>query len=89
MKRYPFRCLQDHYSCHRRPGSSQCNLYKVEPDSDKGGIKVVALRDIKALEIILDEYPVAIGPYTKTQPQCLECFKPCSDMKGLFVCLLV
>lgn len=69
--------FQDHYSCHRPPESSRCFLYKLEQDPAKG-VKMVALRDIKPLEVILEEYPVAVGPYPKTVPQCLECFKPCS-----------
>ncbi len=36
---------------------------------------MVATRDIKPMELILEEYPAVQGPYLKTRPQCLECYK--------------
>ena len=34
---------------------------------------VVAARDIKALEVILRDYPAMVGPYFDENPLCLEC----------------
>ena len=40
------------------------------------GTYLVATRDIKPLEVIVDQYPAIHGPYAKPpQPQCLECYK--------------
>ena len=37
---------------------------------------MVATRDIKPLEVLVDQYPVIHGPYAKPpRPQCLECYK--------------
>ncbi len=37
---------------------------------------LVATRDIKATEIILEEYPAASGHHAKTKPCCMECQGP-------------
>ena len=40
------------------------------------GTYLVATRNIKPLEVIVDQYPVIHGPYAKPpRPQCLECYK--------------
>ena len=31
---------------------------------------------MQALEVILEEYPAFVGPYSRTAAQCLECFRP-------------
>ena len=37
---------------------------------------MVAVRDIKQMEVILTENPVVMGPYTKIDSlHCVECFK--------------
>ena len=46
------------------------------------GTYLVATRDIKPLEVIVDQYPVIHGPYAKPpQPQCLECYKILEEEK--------
>ena len=41
---------------------------------------MVAVRDIKQMEVILSESPVTVGPYTKsTQLHCVACF---TNIKG-------
>ena len=40
------------------------------------GTYLVATRDIKPLEVLVDQYPVIHGPYAKPpRPQCLQCYK--------------
>lgn len=37
---------------------------------------MVAVRDIKQMEVILSESPTIVGPYTKSeQLHCVACFK--------------
>ncbi len=36
---------------------------------------MVASRDIGPCELILSEEPAVVGPYAKTVPGCLQCFK--------------
>ena len=46
------------------------------------GTYLVATRDIKPLETIVDQYPLVHGPYAKPpQPQCLECYKILEEIK--------
>ena len=46
------------------------------------GTYLVATRDIKPLETIVDQYPLIHGPYAKPpQPQCLECHKILEEVK--------
>ena len=46
----------------------------------------VATRDIKQMELILREWPVVVGPYTKTDPglHCVECFKRVGAGEGVY-----
>ena len=37
---------------------------------------------MQALEVILEEYPAFVGPYSKTAAQCVECFRPWSSPKS-------
>ena len=34
------------------------------------------------MEVILEEYPTFVGPYSKSLKQCLQCFKPWSRSGG-------
>lgn len=36
---------------------------------------MVASRDIGPCELVLSEEPAVVGPYAKTAPGCLQCFK--------------
>ena len=68
-------CSPEHRAFHRP--KKRCFLFKVEKSEEKG-LLLVAARDIKANEVIMEEYPAAVGPYLKTMPQCLTCFSPVS-----------
>ena len=35
----------------------------------------MATRDIQPLELVQSEHPLVVGPYTKSRPQCLACFR--------------
>ena len=51
-------------------------------DNTFSGTYLVATRDIKPLETIVDQYPLVHGPYAKPpQPQCLECYKILEEVK--------
>ena len=49
------------------------------------GHYMVAVRDIKQMEVVLREEPVVVGPYTQTTPQCLQC---CRKVDGSYRCEL-
>ncbi|CAH2235071.1 jg14554 [Pararge aegeria aegeria] len=51
-----------------------CRTYKIE-HSDQIGRHMVAIRDIKQGEIILQEKPAASGPRMSCAPHCLSCNK--------------
>jgi hypothetical protein len=40
---------------------------------------MVASRDITPCELILSEKPAVVGPYARTSPGCLQCFKKVDD----------
>ena len=40
---------------------------------------MVAARDILPCEMILSEKPAVVGPYARTSPGCLQCFKKVDD----------
>ncbi|XP_040570990.1 SET domain-containing protein SmydA-8 [Lepeophtheirus salmonis] len=62
-----------HYG-HKKDETSFCFPFAVKRNSQLGR-HLVATRDIKALEVILEESPLVIGPYISSNNQCLECFK--------------
>lgn len=49
-----------------------CWPFKVESKAVIGNV-LVATRDIKATEIILEEYPAAFGHHAKSRLCCMEC----------------
>jgi len=51
-----------------------CFPYKVELRDQLGRI-LVATRNIKKGEVICEEVPAIVGPYSRSTPQCLQCFK--------------
>ena len=51
-----------------------CFPYKVEY-RDKMGRILVATRNIKKGEVICEEKPAIVGPYSRSTPQCLQCFR--------------
>ena len=56
--------------------------FSLSFDNSFSGTYLVATRDIKPLETIVDQYPLVHGPYAKPpQPQCLECYKILEEVK--------
>ena len=51
-----------HLSVHRPEG--KCLPFTIHHD-DKMGHYMVAVRNIKQMEVILTEHPVVVGPYTQ------------------------
>ena len=53
----------------------RCFPFTIKYDEDVGHY-MVAVRDIKQMEVILTENPVVMGPYTNMDSlHCVECFK--------------
>ena len=67
-----FTC-KDHVRRHRSK-HGRCYPYRVEYDCEMGRY-LVATRNIKQGEVILHEEALVLGPYTRSKPQCLNCFK--------------
>jgi len=67
-----FMC-QRHKTIHKDK-FGKCYPFKVEFREKLGRI-LVASRKIKRGELICREAPAIVGPYSRTSPQCLECFK--------------
>merc|ERR1711892_468547 len=67
-----FTC-KDHVKRHRS-SSGGCYPYRVQYDCEMGRY-LVATQKIKQGEVILHEDPLVLGPYTRSKPQCLNCFK--------------
>ena len=61
---------------HRQGG--KCGPFTIQYREGVGHY-MVAVRDIKPMELILRENPVVVGPYTQTTPQCVEC---CGSVTG-------
>ena len=71
------KCLL--YMCRRHKSvhfteEGDCYPYKVEFRGCQGRI-LVATRNIRRGELICRESPAIVGPYSRTSPQCLQCFK--------------
>jgi len=67
------------YMCRRhkvvhRDKAGTCFPYKVE-FRDLVGRILVATRNIKRGEVICVETPAIVGPYSRSLPQCLQCFR--------------
>ena len=78
-----YYCCEDHLSVHRgnlrKKKDSEdiltCWPFRIETKPDVGRI-MVAIRDIRAGEIILEEMPAVWGPNNKSAAVCLGCLKP-------------
>lgn len=67
----------EHKTVHRP--DNYCYPFTIQ-HSTLAGHYMVAVRDIKQKEIILREWPVVVGPYTKADVvHCVECFKKVDD----------
>jgi hypothetical protein len=73
-------CSQEHYCIHRP--DNYCFPFTIKT-SPTVGRYCIATRDIQPCELILREEPAAVGPYKKTNPVCLQCFK---KVDGSYLC---
>jgi len=75
-----------HYSTHRT--AQACRPFAVRYREEVGRY-VVATRDIKAMEIILEEQkPAVLGPVYESRPVCLECLGPVDGSVTCIECAL-
>ena len=77
-----FTCKQ-HVKNHRSR-SGACYPFTVQYDYEMGRY-LVSSRKIKPGEVIIQEDPLVLGPYTRSKPQCLNCCK-LIDSKKRFDC---
>jgi len=66
-------CLR-HSRVHKDKLKDKCFPFKVEMWGEMGRV-LVATRNIKKGEVICREEPAIVGPYSRSKPQCLHCFK--------------
>jgi hypothetical protein len=66
-------CAQ-HQNFHTSKDGSFCYPWTVEKREGVGRV-LVAVRDIKYLEIILEDDPIGLSPTQDTPQLCLQCFK--------------
>ena len=70
-------CGAQHQRIHwKREHRLGCCPYKIVRGGPDVGRFVVATRDIKAGEVIMEEPPITIGPKQYTAPVCLGCYVP-------------
>jgi len=67
-------CCHKHLKFHTSKDGSFCYPWTVESIPRVGRV-LVAVRDIKHLEVILEDEPVGLSPTQDTSQLCLECFK--------------
>jgi len=65
---------QQHKSLHKSKDGSFCYPWAVEKREGVGRV-LVAVRDIRHLEVILEDDPVGLSPTQDTSQLCLQCFK--------------
>ena len=86
-------CGDTHLQYHRPPGPSpplvsaasdltpdgdgQCQPFRLVTSASRGRY-LVATRPIRALELVMTDAPVSLGPPAVTPPVCLECLAPLS-----------
>eukprot|EP00088_Acartia_fossae_P007796 TRINITY_DN13658_c0_g1_i4.p1 TRINITY_DN13658_c0_g1~~TRINITY_DN13658_c0_g1_i4.p1 ORF type:complete len:561 (-),score=83.36 TRINITY_DN13658_c0_g1_i4:334-1905(-) len=75
-----YYCSQEHYIYHRQ--QNYCFPYKVVWKPGKGKC-LVAARDIEAMELILFDQALVVGPRNITDQVCLECGK---EVDGKYCC---
>ena len=64
-------------TCDNEEETFLCMPYRVQ-NSEKTGRHFVATRDINALELILLDPPVVVGPSGNSNPGCIICLKQCT-----------
>ena len=66
------QCQRKHWKTHKQ----ECKSYKVTTDNSLHGNSVVAARDIRAGEVIMECSPLVTGPRLKyPRPLCVGCHK--------------
>ncbi len=70
-------CSAKHQKSDWKAHKLKCCPFRLEKDAEKPelGRFVVAARDIKAGEVIIEEQPVTVGPKQFTVPVCLGCYR--------------
>ena len=59
----------------------------MESDDNSQGRILVATSNIAAGEVIFEDYPFVVGPFTVSQPVCLICSsKPIGEARGSLTC---
>uniref|UniRef100_A0A0K2VAX9 C2H2-type domain-containing protein n=1 Tax=Lepeophtheirus salmonis TaxID=72036 RepID=A0A0K2VAX9_LEPSM len=76
-------CADNHFESHRNDGHCLPYTICVNP---KSGRHFEATRDISAGETILVDEASVVGPATKTEPLCLECFKSLDKVSKKSLC---
>lgn len=73
-------CSKEHQKLHWRSGHKErCKpLFRIEVNEVLGR-HLVATRDIKAGELILQESPLIVGPKAVSMPVCLGCHSACRE----------
>ncbi|XP_021915499.1 protein msta isoform X2 [Zootermopsis nevadensis] len=69
-----YYCCRDHQRLDWKGHRSRCKPFKVA-DNKALGRHLIATRDIKVGEVILDEQPLVAGPSQVTPPVCLGCYR--------------
>ena len=69
-----FYCSRDHYMSHRQ--RNYCFPYKIEWNQLGGGHCMIAVRDVKPLELVFFEWNLVTGPTVgQAESNCAECLK--------------
>lgn len=77
-----FYCSRDHQRQDWKTHRLTCRAYRIESNPIVGR-HLVACRDLKPGDIILEESPLVMGPKQNSRPLCLGCYK---DVDCSFVC---
>ena len=74
-----FCTLNDHRIAHKsESGAAACFPFHIESRPEKGNV-MVATRDIKAAEVVLEEKPAVSAPGSQFASVCLECHRYCDQ----------
>lgn len=73
-----------HLSQHLGQGQG-CLAWRVEHRPDKGRV-MVAVRDIPALGLVIQDSPVGLAPIVDSEPMCLQCFRLLAAQAKVYTC---
>ncbi|XP_064105880.1 uncharacterized protein LOC135215269 [Macrobrachium nipponense] len=79
-----FYCSKEHQRKHWPTHKQECQPFRVA-SSPEAGQYLVANRRLNAGQVILKDSPLAVGPLSKSQPQCLGCTAAIED-ENFFKC---